>query len=102
MAYGDSLASLVGERYGRRRYRLVASKSLEGSVAMFFGSFLSFALSLLFFSAFYQFSLSAQMILAFAVALVATVVEGLSPMGFDNLTVPAFSVLVFLFFSGGF
>jgi len=30
MAYGDSAASLVGERFGRRRYKGVAVKSLEG------------------------------------------------------------------------
>ncbi len=101
MAYGDSLASLVGERYGRRKYRLVANKSLEGSSAMFIGSFLSLALSMFFFSAFYQFSLSAQVVPAIAVALVATVAEGLSPVGFDNLTVPVFSVLAFLFSGGG-
>lgn len=101
MAYGDSLASLVGERYGRRKYRLMANKSLEGSLAMFLGSFLSFFLSLFFFSAFYQFSLAAQVVPAIAVALIATVAEGLSPMGFDNLAVPVLSVLAFLFSGGG-
>jgi len=35
MAYGDAAASIVGEKYGRRKYRLLADKSLEGSAAMF-------------------------------------------------------------------
>ncbi|MDI6905401.1 MAG: hypothetical protein QMD13_07975 [Candidatus Bathyarchaeia archaeon] len=39
MAYGDSAASMVGERYGRRKYEFVADKSLEGSAALFFASF---------------------------------------------------------------
>jgi dolichol kinase len=35
------------------------------------------------------------------VAIVATFVEGFSPMEFDNLTVPALSVLTFLLLGGG-
>ena len=101
MAYGDSLASIVGERYGRRRYRLFADKSLEGSVAMFFGSFFSFTLSLVFFSVLYQFSVYETIFPALAAAVVATLVESISPMGFDNLTVPAFSALTFLLLNGG-
>lgn len=101
MAYGDSLASIVGERYGRRRYKLVADKSLEGSAAMFLGSFFSFAISLIFFSALCQFSVYEKIVPALAATAVATLVESISPMGFDNLTVPAFSALTFLWLSGG-
>jgi phytol kinase len=101
MAYGDSLASIVGERYGRRRYKLVAEKSLEGSAAMFLGSLFSFTISLIFFSAVYQFSVYEKIVPALAVATVAALVESISPMSFDNLTVPAFSALTFLLLSGG-
>jgi dolichol kinase len=101
MAYGDAAASMVGERYGRRKYRLMADKSLEGSVAMFFASFLSFTISLVFFSLLYSFSFFGKLSAAVAVAAVATMVEGLSPLGFDNLTVPAFSALAFLLLNGG-
>jgi phytol kinase len=101
MAYGDSLAAIVGERYGRRRYKLVADKSLEGSAAMFFASFLSLTISLIFFSALYQFSVFERIYPALAAAIVATLVESVSPMGFDNLTVPAFSALAFLLLNGG-
>jgi len=101
MAYGDSAASLIGERYGKRRYKLVASKSLEGSAAMFLGSFSSFALSLFFFSALYPFSVLGKIVPSVAAAVIATFAEGFSPKGFDNLTVPAFSVLTFLLFGGG-
>ena len=102
MAYGDSAASLVGERFGRRRYKVVAVKSLEGSAAMFLASFSSFTLSLFFFSTLYPFSIFGKILPALAACVVGTLVEGLSPMGFDNLTVPAFSVLTFLLFGGGF
>ena len=102
MAYGDSAASLVGERFGRRRYKVVAVKSLEGSAAMFLASFSSFTLSLFFFFTLYPFSIFGKILPALAACVVGTLVEGLSPMGFDNLTVPAFSVLTFLLFGGGF
>ena len=102
MAYGDAAASIVGQRWGRRKYKLVAQKSLEGSVAMFLFSFLSLSAGLVFFSFFYDFAVLDKIVATLAAAAVATVVEGFSPMGFDNLTVPAFSVLVFLLYGGGF
>ena len=101
MAYGDAAASMVGERYGRRKYGLLADKSLEGSAAMFFISFLSFIISLVFFSLLYSFWVFEEISAALAVAAVATVVEGFSPMGFDNLTVPILSALTFLLLNGG-
>jgi len=100
MAYGDAAASIVGEKHGRRKYRLVAEKSLEGSAAMFLVTFASFSASLAFFSVLYSFSLVDKILPAVAVSTVATLVESLSPMGFDNLTVPAFSVLTFLLYGG--
>jgi phytol kinase len=102
MAYGDASAALIGEKYGKRRYRIVASKSLEGSIAMFFVSFFSLAAGLLFFSVLYSFPASSMMLPALGVALTAALVEGLSPSGFDNLTVPILSALVFSILTGGF
>ena len=101
MAYGDSAASMVGEKYGRRRYKLIADKSFEGSIAMFFASFFSFAASLIFFSSLYYFSFLERIFPAIIVAIVATFVESFSPKGFDNLTVPVFSALTFLLLDGG-
>ena len=101
MAYGDSAAAIIGEKYGRRRYKLVSDKSVEGSIAMFLTSFVVFTLGLLCFSVLYSFSVSESIVGAFAVATVATLVESVSPMGFDNLTVPAVSVVAFLLATGG-
>lgn len=100
MAYGDAFASIIGMRYGERKYKLLADKSLEGSSAMFVFSFLSLAISLVFFSMLYPFSLFQKILAAAAAALVATFVEGVSPLSFDNLTVPALSVLTFVLFGG--
>ena len=101
MAYGDSAASLVGEQYGKIRYKLLARRSLEGSVAMFLVSFLSVTASLAFFSMFYSFSFPNVVIPAVAVASVTTLVEALSPKGSDNLTVPMLGALTFLILTGG-
>jgi len=100
MAYGDASASMVGERYGKRRYRILAEKSLEGSATMVVVSFLSVSVSLLFFHLFYSFALSALLLAALGSALVAAAAEGLTPLGFDNVTVPLLSAFAFLLLSG--
>ncbi len=101
MAYGDGAAWMVGGRYGRRRYSFFAEKSIEGTTAMFLASFLSFALGLLYFSALYSLPIPDKIPLAIAVAVVAAFVEGVSPVGFDNLTVPVACALTFLLLGGG-
>lgn len=101
MAYGDAAASIVGEKFGKTKYRLVAVKSLEGSAAMFMVSVSSLAAGLFFFSFVYPFLLVEKLLAALAAAAVVTVVEGISPMGFDNITVPVSSVVVFLLCGGG-
>ena len=100
MAYGDAAASIIGEKYGRHKYKLVAKKSLEGSIAMFLVSLASLGLGLVFFSWFYGFSFLSKIAAVFSAVTVAAFVEGFSPMGFDNLTVPLFSVLTFLLCGG--
>jgi len=101
MAYGDAAASIVGEKYGRHKYKLVAKKSLEGSIAMFLTCLASLGVSMLFFACIYQFPFSSYVLAVLAASAVTTLVEGFSPMGFDNLTVPAFGVLSFMLFGGG-
>ena len=101
MAYGDAAASIVGEKFGRHKYTLVARKSLEGSAAMFLVTLASLTVGLVFFSVIYGFSFLSKIPALLTAAVVATVVEGFSPMGFDNLTVPAFSALTFLLYGGG-
>ncbi|MEM3626917.1 MAG: phosphatidate cytidylyltransferase [Candidatus Bathyarchaeia archaeon] len=101
MAYGDAAASLIGERFGKRKYKVIANKSLEGSVAMFIAGFSSFTLCLIFFSLLYSFQIFNKIFVAIGVATVTTVVEAFSPMGFDNLTVPAAGALAYLLLCGG-
>jgi phytol kinase len=100
MAYGDGLASLIGERYGGRKYKILSQKSLEGSLAVFAGSFLSLVFGLLFYSLFHQFSPVEIIVLPLWTAVTATVVEAISPLGFDNITVPIICSVSFFLIKG--
>jgi dolichol kinase len=100
MAYGDSAAALVGQRMGRRKYRLVTEKSLEGSLAMFIASFLILFVSGLYFSNLYSFSLCEKLYSFLAVSVVVTVVEAISPRGLDNIGVPLAGALTFVLLEG--
>lgn len=86
---GDAVAEPVGTRFGRRLYRVPAMtgvhavRSLEGSAAVFLASALSLT-AWLGFSPGFSFSSYCWSVLA--VALAATVVEALSPHGWDNFT----------------
>ncbi len=95
MTLGDAAASLVGQRWGRRRYTLFGNrKSWEGTAAMAIVSFLAVGFTLLILpgSALSPHSLpmpaSQVWGLALTSALVAALAEGISPAGTDNLTVP--------------
>ncbi len=101
MAYGDSVAAIVGEKYGRRKYRIVVDKSLEGSLAMLLVSLLSLLASLVFFSAFYSVVWPEFLLPTVVAAGVAVIAEGVSPLGLDNLTVPLLSAFVFALLIGG-
>jgi len=101
MAYGDSAASLVGEKYGKRRYRFIPKKSVEGTIAMLFGSLASLAIGLGFFSTLHSLPVVQTMAAVIVVVIVVSLVEIISPKGFDNLTVPIMGALTFWFLSGG-
>lgn len=102
MAYGDAVASIVGERFGKTRPRHFSKKSLEGSLAMFLASFLSLSFCLIFFSFLYSFILFDAILAALVAATVASLVEFVSPSGSDNLTVPLSGVITFVALLGGF
>jgi dolichol kinase len=104
MAFGDSAASIIGERYGKKKGRDLGKKSYQGSIAMFFASFSSLMIGLFLFSLMTSFAVFKSQIqmteTTLFVSLIATIVERLSPKGFDNLTVPLFSALAFLSITG--
>jgi phytol kinase len=100
MAYGDSLAAIFGEHFGKHKYRVFETKSVEGSLGMFLGSFISLTLAFLYFGLFYPFTFN-LLVPAFAIACLVAVVEGASPKGLDNIAVPLIGAATFLLLTGG-
>ncbi len=80
---GDTLAALVGRRYGKHKFR---GKSLEGSLACLFGTIVV---------AFVGYELfDLPLAVGILGAFVATVVEAIPDFVDDNLSVPLVSALV--------
>lgn len=97
MGFGDAAASVVGRRWGRHSFRLgSATKSLEGSAAMFVVSFAAIALGTA--------ALGAERgvwIPSLGSALAGTLAEAPAGRGLDNLTVPLTAALVYWGLSAG-
>ena len=89
MAWGDGFAALVGGRFGR--IFLLENKSLEGSLAFLFFSFLGAALGYVAWAHWTSQPVSGFLGIAFLSSLIGTVLE-LFSIGklkpFDNFTVP--------------
>ncbi|MBD0334105.1 MAG: phosphatidate cytidylyltransferase [Cyanobacteria bacterium Co-bin13] len=85
MTWGDGLAALIGQHFGRHPYKLWdVQKSWEGSAAMFVASLI---VCLCILGGVYGGS-GAVGLISLVVALIATGLEAFSKFGIDNLTVP--------------
>lgn len=90
MGYGDGFAAVVGQAYGKRKFKVFNSvKSIEGSLTMFLVSLTISALILYFTSS------PSIFIYALIISSAATAAEMVSINGFDNLTVPFISSLLY-------
>lgn len=86
MSYGDGLASLIGIKFGKRKYQIFEDiKSFIGSFAMLVFTFILMIVALIF----YEISLTLEIVfLLLCIAGIAAIVEGITPMGLDNISVP--------------
>jgi phytol kinase len=99
MSYGDGLASLIGIKYGKRKYTVFKdTKSYVGSIAMFVCTFLLLVIALLFYA---EPVTSRVAVYLLCMAGVATIVEGVTPLGLDNLSVPFVVATMYWFFLVG-
>jgi dolichol kinase len=100
MSYGDGMAALIGERFGKHKYNIFGDKkSFEGSIAMF----LVLIVTLWGVLAYYNVPIASLVIIPL-LALVATIFEGITPKGLDNITacfsaVGAYLLLTQVFFN---
>jgi dolichol kinase len=83
LGWGDGLAPIIGTRFGKLKYRVLSDKSVEGSLAFLAGSIFA---GLFFIRLIIPESFDAGKIVT--IALIATIVEGISPKELDNLTIP--------------
>lgn len=94
MTWGDGLAALIGQRFGKHPYTVWGvKKSWEGSLAMFLVSCIVSSLILLTL----QGNLWLTALVSLAVATVATGLEAFSLYGIDNLSVPLGSAALAFF-----
>lgn len=94
MTWGDGLAALIGQRFGKHPYTIWGvKKSWEGSLAMFLVSCIVSSLILLTL----QGNLWSTALVSLAVATVATGLEAFSLYGIDNLSVPLGSAALAFF-----
>ncbi|YAF96888.1 MAG: diacylglycerol/polyprenol kinase family protein [Nodularia sp. CChRGM 3473] len=85
MAWGDGLAALIGQHFGKHKYKVLgAQKSWEGSLTMALVSYLVSSLILLSVEG----NVWQAWVVSLAIALAATTLEAISFLGIDNLTVP--------------
>jgi len=99
---GDGLADIFGRKYGgERKFGIKGSeKTLVGSLAMFIGSFLvSMILVLIFSFAATNLDIIQLIIPILIISIVATIVEALSPKGFDNWTIFIAVIIMIAIFS---
>jgi phytol kinase len=90
MTWGDGLAALVGQRWGKHPYKLWGiQKSWEGSLAM---ALTSYGVSSLVLWAI-QGNCWQTWLISVGIALIATGLEAFSKLGVDNLTVPLGSAI---------
>jgi len=98
MSYGDGFASLIGERYGKHEYKIFGdTKTIEGSIAMFLTLIITLWIALSYYVVFIGYPSSiANIWIIVLVSLLATVVEGITPKGLDNISSCFAAVAIYL------
>jgi dolichol kinase len=98
LTWGDAMAAIVGRRYGHYRYTIAGrTRSLEGSMAMLFWTWMTTSLALFampYLSGKPPINWLLALIYGGAISVACTLVESLSPWGLDNLTIPVAAALL--------
>ena len=85
MAWGDGLAAIIGQRFGKHPYTIFGNtKSWEGTFTMLMVSYTIVSIVLLI----VQGNIWQTWVVGIPVAIAATAIESIAQWGLDNLTVP--------------
>lgn len=91
MSYGDGMAALIGQKWGKNPYELLGNKkSIQGSLTMTLVTTL-IVLLILNIGINWQWQ---NLIIAVVIGISATILEIISWIGIDNLTVPVISGII--------
>jgi phytol kinase len=95
LTWGDGMAPVIGQRYGRREYKVHNHRrTLEGSAAFFAACFLFTWLALWVMGGAPDISPTTAIAPALAITVATTLMEAVSIWGIDNLTVTAVAILI--------
>ena len=91
MGYGDGFAAIIGQKFKSKEYRVGNNKkTVYGSLTMFIVSFLVSFLVLNIFNG------SNKLLNSLLLSVTATILEAISPLGLDNLTVPLLTSFLYM------
>jgi len=86
MSYGDGFASLLGMKFGKKKYKIFGDeKSYVGSISMFIFTLIMIVIAFLYYGV--DITYYKLLLLAF-IAMAAAIIEAITPRGLDNLSVP--------------
>jgi phytol kinase len=98
LTFADSAAALVGQRYGRHRFRVGGgTKTVEGSTAFFCMAFFSAQVGL---QVFADREPIATLLIALLIALLLSLVEAAAGRGTDNFFIPITGCLLLRVYLG--
>jgi phytol kinase len=91
MAWGDGLAAIVGQKWGRHPYKILGnSKSVEGTVTLLLVSYIITTIILYIAHG----NLPIVWFVGIPVAIVAVILESISQFGLDNISLPLGAALL--------
>lgn len=93
MGYGDGFAALIGGKWGKTSIPFDKEKSLEGSLTVFVFSILITFLILS--HSYTNISFTINILISLLMGVLAAIIEGITPNGFDNLSLPIITSVVF-------
>ncbi len=92
LGWGDGTAPIIGKRFGKHKYKILSEKSVEGSIGFFIFGFLGAVIFHLLLTGTVDFTM------LFYSAVIATVIEAISPANWDNILIPTFILLFYYFY----
>jgi len=93
MSYGDGFASLLGVKFGKRKYKVFGDeKSYVGSISMFFFTFITILIAVIY----YNINITTLILFVLvSISFISALIEGVTPKGVDNLTVPFVAAFIY-------